>query len=109
MSCCLKRVSYSSALRLPQESLTSLNQSTLCVELQAYSDVCEALSTVELTLGFLAMTGGHANMQLDDYLKDVLQMAEQTPPHVLKVTCTYSRKSVYVLTPEVQTLYLYSL
>ncbi|XP_062875116.1 E3 ubiquitin-protein ligase rnf213-alpha [Trichomycterus rosablanca] len=83
--------------KVQQESLSSLNQSTLSVELQSYSDVCEALSTVELTLGFLAMTGGETNMQLDIYLKEVLQMAEQTTPHVLKALSRCSLKHCVAL------------
>lgn len=77
------------AIFLQQESLSSLSQSTLSVELQSYSDVCEALSTVEVALGFLAMTGGDPNMQLGDYLKEELQMADHTGLHVLKVTKTF--------------------
>ncbi|XP_047657054.1 E3 ubiquitin-protein ligase rnf213-alpha isoform X2 [Tachysurus fulvidraco] len=71
--------------KVQQESLSSLSQSTLSIELQSYSDVCEALSTVEVALGFLAMTGGEPNMQLGDYLKDVLQMADHIASHVFKV------------------------
>ncbi|XP_046722736.1 E3 ubiquitin-protein ligase rnf213-alpha isoform X2 [Silurus meridionalis] len=70
--------------KVQQESLSSLSQSTLSVELQSYSDVCEALSTVEVALGFLAMTGGEPNMQMGDYLKDELQMADHIALHVLK-------------------------
>lgn len=72
-----------------QESLSSLSQSTLSLELQSYSDVCEALSTVEVALGFLAMTGGEPNMQFGDYLKEELQMVDYTSPHVLKVNKTF--------------------
>lgn len=74
---------------LLQESLSSLSQSTLSMELQSYSDVCEALSTVEVALGFLAMTGGESNMQLGDYLKDELQMSDHIALHVLKVTTIF--------------------
>ncbi|XP_053095106.1 E3 ubiquitin-protein ligase rnf213-alpha isoform X3 [Pangasianodon hypophthalmus] len=70
--------------KVQQEALSSLSQSTLSVELQSYSDVCEALSTVEVALGFLAMTGGEPNMQLGDYLKEELQMADHIAQHVLK-------------------------
>lgn len=77
------------AVYLLQEPLSSLSQSTLSVELQSYSDVCEALSTVEVALGFLAMTGGEPNMQLGDYLKEELQMADHIALHVFKVTKTF--------------------
>ncbi|KAK3552318.1 hypothetical protein QTP86_010384 [Hemibagrus guttatus] len=70
--------------KVQQESLSSLSQSTLSVELQSYSDVCEALSTVEVALGFLAMTGGEPNMQLGDYLKEELQMADHIALLVFK-------------------------
>ena len=60
--------------------------SCLAAELQSYSEVCEALTTVEVALGFLAMTGGDPHMQLSGYLEEVLQMKDQTAPHVLKVS-----------------------
>uniref|UniRef100_A0A3B3YP08 RING-type E3 ubiquitin transferase n=1 Tax=Poecilia mexicana TaxID=48701 RepID=A0A3B3YP08_9TELE len=46
-------------------------------ELHSYSEVCEALSTLEVALGFLAMTGGEPHMQLSRYLEEVLQMGNQ--------------------------------
>lgn len=54
-------------------------------ELHSYSEVCEALSTLEVALGFLAMTGGDPQMQLSSYLEEVLQMENQMAPHILKV------------------------
>lgn len=56
--------------------------------------MCEALSTVQLALGFLAMTGGEAHMQLGTYLKDVLQMTDHMGPHVYKVNHQHTRSSV---------------
>uniref|UniRef100_A0A8C7Y3G1 RING-type E3 ubiquitin transferase n=1 Tax=Oryzias sinensis TaxID=183150 RepID=A0A8C7Y3G1_9TELE len=53
-------------------------------ELQSYSEVCEALSTLEVALGFLAMTGGEPHMQLSHYLEEVLQMGNQVAQHILK-------------------------
>ncbi|XP_073689194.1 E3 ubiquitin-protein ligase rnf213-alpha-like, partial [Garra rufa] len=70
--------------KLQQDSLQPLMQYDLVKELQSYSDVCEALSTVELALGFLAMTGGDPHMQLDTYLKEVLQMTDHMAPHIFK-------------------------
>ncbi|XP_076843194.1 E3 ubiquitin-protein ligase rnf213-alpha isoform X2 [Brachyhypopomus gauderio] len=70
--------------KIQQDPLTSVGQASLVAELQGYSDVCEALSTVELALGFLAMTGGDAHMQLGTYLREELQMADHVAPHVLK-------------------------
>ncbi|KAM4598338.1 E3 ubiquitin-protein ligase rnf213-alpha-like [Polymixia lowei] len=70
--------------RVKQDQLQTLTLSALAGELQSYSEVCEALSTVEVALGFLAMTGGEADMQLACYLEEVLQMGDQTAPHILK-------------------------
>ncbi|XP_016108381.1 E3 ubiquitin-protein ligase rnf213-alpha-like, partial [Sinocyclocheilus grahami] len=64
--------------KVPQEPLQALTQHNLVKELQSYSDVCEALSTVELALGFLAMTGGEPRVQLGTYLEEVLQMTDNT-------------------------------
>uniref|UniRef100_A0A8C9W293 Ring finger protein 213a n=1 Tax=Scleropages formosus TaxID=113540 RepID=A0A8C9W293_SCLFO len=75
------------------EPLTSLVLTALAGELPSYSDVCDALTVVEVALGFLAMTGGEPHMQLVRYLQDVLQMGDQTPPHILKV-CALSRCSL---------------
>lgn len=69
----------------PKEPLQPLTQHDLVKELQSYSDVCEALSTVQLALGFLAMTGGEPHMQLSTYLKEVLQMTDHMGPHIYKV------------------------
>ncbi|XP_073713018.1 E3 ubiquitin-protein ligase rnf213-alpha-like [Misgurnus anguillicaudatus] len=78
--------------KVQQESLQPLVQHDLTKELQSYSDVCEALSTVELALGFLAMTGGEPHMQLGCYLKEVLQLADHTAPHVFKALSRCSLK-----------------
>lgn len=69
-----------------QEPLQMLILLAMAAKLQSYSEVCEALSTLEVALGFLAMTGGEPHMQLSTYLEEVLQMGSQTPPHILKVS-----------------------
>ena len=66
--------------------LPSRALSTLVGELKSYNEVCEALSTVEVALGFLAMTGGEPHMELGSYLEEVLQMGDQTAPHILTVS-----------------------
>ncbi|XP_046895107.1 E3 ubiquitin-protein ligase rnf213-alpha isoform X2 [Hypomesus transpacificus] len=83
--------------KVGQESLAALALSGLAGELQSYSEVCEALATVEVALGFLAMTGGEASMQLDCYLTDVLQMGDQTDPHILKTLNRCSLKHCVAL------------
>ncbi|XP_067087748.1 E3 ubiquitin-protein ligase rnf213-alpha-like [Osmerus mordax] len=83
--------------KVGQESLAALALSGLAGELQSYSEVCEALATVEVALGFLAMTGGEASMQLDCYLTDVLQMGDQTDPHILKTLSRCSLKHCVAL------------
>uniref|UniRef100_A0A672LJI2 Ring finger protein 213 n=1 Tax=Sinocyclocheilus grahami TaxID=75366 RepID=A0A672LJI2_SINGR len=70
---------------------------SIILELQSYSDVCEALSTVELALGFLAMTGGEPHMQLATYLEEVLQMTDNIAPHVLKAFSRCSLKHCVAL------------
>ncbi|XP_043106269.1 E3 ubiquitin-protein ligase rnf213-alpha-like isoform X2 [Puntigrus tetrazona] len=83
--------------KVQQESLQPLTQYDLVKELQSYSDVCEALSTVELALGFLAMTGGEPHMQLSTYLKKVLQMTDHMAPHVFKALSRCSLKHCVAL------------
>lgn len=83
--------------KVQQELLQPLTQYDLVKELQSYSDVCEALSTVELAVGFLAMTGGEPNMQLGVYLKDVLQMTDHMATHVFKALSRCSLKHCVAL------------
>ena len=71
-----------------QDSLQTLALFAVAGELQSYSEVCEALSKLEVALGFLAMTGEDPHMQLSCYLEDVLQMGNQLAPHILKVGLT---------------------
>ncbi|NWH55136.1 RN213 ligase, partial [Fregata magnificens] len=70
--------------KLDQSALPSSVMNMISVELQSYSDVCDALSITEITLGFLAMAGENAEMLLTDYIEEVLQMGDQTNPHVLQ-------------------------
>ncbi|XP_042360235.1 E3 ubiquitin-protein ligase rnf213-alpha [Plectropomus leopardus] len=70
--------------KVQQEPLQTLTLCAVAGELHSYSEVCEALSTLEVALGFLAMTGGEPHMQLSCYLEEVLQMGNQMAPHILK-------------------------
>ncbi|NXW63922.1 RN213 ligase, partial [Eurystomus gularis] len=70
--------------KLDQSALPTSVMNTISGELQSYSDVCDALSVTEITLGFLAMAGEDAEMLLTDYIENVLQMGDQTNPHVLQ-------------------------
>uniref|UniRef100_A0A8D3BWR0 RING-type E3 ubiquitin transferase n=1 Tax=Scophthalmus maximus TaxID=52904 RepID=A0A8D3BWR0_SCOMX len=70
--------------KVKQEPLQTLTLLAVAGELHSYSEVFEALSTLEVALGFLAMTGGEPHMQLSCYLEEVLQMGSQMAPHILK-------------------------
>ncbi|NWT32971.1 RN213 ligase, partial [Cardinalis cardinalis] len=70
--------------KLEQSALPSSVMNMISGELQSYSDVCDALSLTEITLGFLAMAGESADMLLTEYIEQVLQMGDQTNPHVLQ-------------------------
>ncbi|KAM6905306.1 E3 ubiquitin-protein ligase rnf213-alpha-like [Xenentodon cancila] len=70
--------------KVRQEPLQTLALVSVAGELQSYSEVCEALATLEVALGFLAMTGGEPQMQLSCYLEEVLQMGNQMAQHILK-------------------------
>ncbi|GLD49345.1 E3 ubiquitin-protein ligase rnf213-alpha-like protein, partial [Lates japonicus] len=70
--------------KVKQEPLQTLTLFAVAGELHSYSEVCEALSTLEVALGFLAMTGGEPHMQMSCYLEEVLQMGNQMAPHILK-------------------------
>ncbi|NXS52991.1 RN213 ligase, partial [Brachypteracias leptosomus] len=70
--------------KLDQSALPTSVMNMISGELQNYSDVCDALAVTEITLGFLAMAGENAEMLLTDYIENVLQMGDQTNPHVLQ-------------------------
>ncbi|KAM3672048.1 LOW QUALITY PROTEIN: E3 ubiquitin-protein ligase RNF213-like [Ammospiza maritima maritima] len=70
--------------KLEQSVLPSSVMNMISGELQSYSDVCHALSLTEITLGFLAVAGENADMPLTEYIEQVLQMGDQTDPHVLQ-------------------------
>ncbi|NXD84175.1 RN213 ligase, partial [Halcyon senegalensis] len=70
--------------KMDQSALPSSVMNMISGELQSYSDVCDALSVTEITLGFLAMAGEKAEMLLTDYIVNVLQMGDQTNPQVLQ-------------------------
>ncbi|XP_053426621.1 E3 ubiquitin-protein ligase RNF213 isoform X2 [Nycticebus coucang] len=64
--------------KMAQSSLTKSAISTISGQLQSYSDTCEALSIVEVTLGFLSTGGGEADMHLKVFVQDILRMGDQT-------------------------------
>ncbi|XP_072299402.1 E3 ubiquitin-protein ligase rnf213-alpha-like [Eucyclogobius newberryi] len=78
--------------KIKQEPLQTLTQFAVSTELDSYSEVCDALSTVEIALGFLPKTGGEPCMQFSCYLEEVLKMSNQTPPHILKALSMCSLK-----------------
>ncbi|TRY85502.1 hypothetical protein DNTS_016006 [Danionella cerebrum] len=83
--------------KVPQEALLAVLQQELVKELQDYNNLCEALSTAELVLHFLAMTGGEPHMLMGTYLKEVLQMTDQMAPHVIKALSPCSLKNSVAL------------
>ncbi|XP_039082113.1 E3 ubiquitin-protein ligase RNF213 isoform X2 [Hyaena hyaena] len=64
--------------KMPQKPLASAAIGAICGQLQSYSDACEALSLIEITLGFLSTAGGNPNMPLNVYVQDMLRMGDQT-------------------------------
>ncbi|XP_060127041.1 E3 ubiquitin-protein ligase RNF213-like [Zootoca vivipara] len=70
--------------KLSQISLPNSTIGMISGKLLSYSDICEALSITEITLGFLAKAGGDSKMTLTEYVEDILQMGSQTNDHVLK-------------------------
>nr|XP_057905202.1 E3 ubiquitin-protein ligase rnf213-alpha isoform X2 [Doryrhamphus excisus] len=83
--------------KVKQETLPSLTVLDLVRDLNNYSEACEALSTLELALGFLATDGRDADMQLSSYLEEVLQMGNQISEHILKVLRQCSLKHCVAL------------
>lgn len=69
--------------RLPQDGLSNSVTDAISKDLNAFSDVCEALNIVDIQLGFLATSGGEPDLFLTQYVENVLQMREQSNEHVL--------------------------
>ncbi|CAN0131544.1 unnamed protein product [Rangifer tarandus platyrhynchus] len=61
-----------------QSPLPSAATTAIRGQLQSYSDTCEALSAIEVTLGFLSTAGGNPNMHLNVYIQDMLKMGDPT-------------------------------
>ncbi|XP_006869704.1 PREDICTED: E3 ubiquitin-protein ligase RNF213 [Chrysochloris asiatica] len=66
--------------KMPQCTLPHSALSTLSGQLQSFSDACEALSIIEVTLGFLSTAGGDPDVPLNVYIHDTLRMGDQTSP-----------------------------
>ncbi|CAH2291483.1 E3 ubiquitin- ligase RNF213 [Pelobates cultripes] len=64
--------------RLPQDSLPNSTVDSICRDLNVYSDVCEALRIVNVTLGFLATSEGKPEYPLSTYVEKDLQMVEES-------------------------------
>ncbi|EMP39294.1 hypothetical protein UY3_03467 [Chelonia mydas] len=83
--------------KLNQNSLPNSMINMISGELQSYNDICEALSVAEITLGFLAMAGEDPDMLLTHYVEVILQMGDQTSPHVLKALSRCHLKHIIAL------------
>ncbi|XP_071075531.1 E3 ubiquitin-protein ligase RNF213 isoform X3 [Desmodus rotundus] len=64
--------------KVPQVPLPNAALSAVSGQLQSHSDACEALSVVEVTLGFLSTAGEDPNMDLIVYIQDKLRISDQT-------------------------------
>ncbi|KAM8784464.1 LOW QUALITY PROTEIN: E3 ubiquitin-protein ligase RNF213 [Rhynchonycteris naso] len=64
--------------KMLQSSLPNMAISAISRQLQSYSDTCEALPVIEVTLGFLSTTDEDPNMDLNVYIQDKLRMGDQT-------------------------------
>ena len=83
-------------LTFPQNPLPNSAISAISGQLQSYSDTCEALSIIEVTLGFLSTAGGNPGMDLNVYIQQVLQMCDPTA-QVLKVSTSAKPGGIPVL------------
>ncbi|XP_077022284.1 E3 ubiquitin-protein ligase RNF213 isoform X2 [Tamandua tetradactyla] len=68
--------------RMSQSSLPNSAIGAISGQLPSFSDACEALSLVEVALGFLSTAGGDPNMYLKVYIQDILRMGDQSVPVV---------------------------
>nr|XP_055971345.1 E3 ubiquitin-protein ligase RNF213 [Sorex fumeus] len=65
--------------KMAQSPLGHAARDAIGGQLLSYSDACEALSVVEVTLGFLSTSSSDPDMPLSTYVHDLLRMRDQTP------------------------------
>ncbi|XP_053308819.1 E3 ubiquitin-protein ligase RNF213 [Spea bombifrons] len=70
--------------RLPQETLPNSTINIISKDLNAYSDVCEALHIVDVTLGFLPTSTKDPENVFTKYIEEDLHMVEETNVHILE-------------------------
>ncbi|KAG8579470.1 hypothetical protein GDO81_010907 [Engystomops pustulosus] len=66
-------------------------------DLSTFSDVCEALNIVEVTLGFITLSEENPELPITTYIEDTLQMKDQGSDHVLKALERCSLKNAIAL------------
>uniref|UniRef100_A0A286X8Q5 Ring finger protein 213 n=2 Tax=Cavia porcellus TaxID=10141 RepID=A0A286X8Q5_CAVPO len=64
--------------KMAQVTLPRAAMGTITGQLQSYSDACEALSVIEVVLGFLSTAHEKVEVPLNVYIQKVLQMGDQT-------------------------------
>uniref|UniRef100_A0AAY4CEU4 Uncharacterized protein n=1 Tax=Denticeps clupeoides TaxID=299321 RepID=A0AAY4CEU4_9TELE len=70
--------------KIAQEPLKGLVHDSMKSILRSFSDVCDAVTAVEVALRFLGKTGGEGSSLLLSYLKDSLRMGHQISASVAK-------------------------
>lgn len=69
----------------PQVPLSSAVSSQILGEFRSsLTDVCDVLSSLDIAIGFLSLTGGSPEKLLNDYLQHVLRMPQQNSLRSLK-------------------------
>ncbi|XP_077862842.1 E3 ubiquitin-protein ligase rnf213-alpha-like [Saccoglossus kowalevskii] len=63
--------------RIQQESLSKAIQHQIVSEMKSLTDVCDSLACLDIAIGFLASSGGKADMYIIKYLVDTLKMDKE--------------------------------
>nr|XP_006819936.1 PREDICTED: E3 ubiquitin-protein ligase RNF213-like [Saccoglossus kowalevskii] len=63
--------------RIQQESLSKAIQHQIVTEMKSLTDVCDSLACLDIAIGFLASSGGKADMYIIKYLVDTLKMDKE--------------------------------
>ena len=63
-------------LFIPKEPITGQICSQIRSEFKDLKDVTDVIKTLEITVGFLSISGGDPEMSIGDYCRDVLRLSE---------------------------------
>ena len=75
---CALQLNYEYIFVFSQVALSSAVSRQVISEFRSLTDICDALSSLDIAIGFLSSTGGAPERLLSNYLERVLRMQQNT-------------------------------